>query len=372
MKLEDNIYSIPLPQAGETQAPDFTMARHHHLMDLSDEVLLAILAHLSADNAALLLRGPARACRRLRRLCSDPSLWKDVGLELEVPLSWDTLIFGGDGERRRVLEEETAFVRGAFEAVGRRLHCGTLALRVGVRRVDTDEKGEEGGCRRRRIPWPYSFTAEEAYEAHVRFRQQRPRFQDTLEAVLRERCPNLEALSLSGLAPRQFGDCAAALPSVRHLSYDMAVSDTDTLVTQSHEDFLAEWSASATAEAMGAFYSSPLRRLVVRNVLPAYEAWYCWFWHLFRRAVLSFNGRIDCVMRGIRPYSEFLEEVELVGFAPSLFEYLQTVGLFVREGEAAEAEAKKGKHVLPKPVFVSGCQRWRLVGESGPPYKYPL
>ncbi len=152
----------------------------------------------------------------------------------------------------------------------------------------------------------------------------------------------------------------------------MAVSDTDTLVTQSHEDFLAEWSASATAEAMGAFYSSPLRRLVVRNVLPAYEAWYCWFWHLFRRAVLSFNGRIDCVMRGIRPYSEFLEEVELVGFAPSLFEYLQTMGLFVREGEAAEAEAKKGRHVLPKPVFVSGCQRWRLVGESGTPYKYPL
>ena len=49
------------------------------LLDLPDELLLKILAHLSADNAVDLTWNVPLTCKRLNNLCRDPSVWANVG-----------------------------------------------------------------------------------------------------------------------------------------------------------------------------------------------------------------------------------------------------------------------------------------------------
>ena len=59
--------------------PDSTaLASAPSLLDLPDEILLKILAHVATDNAVSLVGGVALSCSRLRRLCWDPSFWTDV------------------------------------------------------------------------------------------------------------------------------------------------------------------------------------------------------------------------------------------------------------------------------------------------------
>ena len=59
--------------------PDSTaLASAPSLLDLPDEILLQILAHVATDNAVSLVGGVALSCSRLRRLCWDPSFWTDV------------------------------------------------------------------------------------------------------------------------------------------------------------------------------------------------------------------------------------------------------------------------------------------------------
>ncbi len=51
------------------------------LLDLPDEVLLNIMAHLSSMNSLELLNSVSPTCHRLNKLCRDPSLWNTVGAE---------------------------------------------------------------------------------------------------------------------------------------------------------------------------------------------------------------------------------------------------------------------------------------------------
>ena len=107
------------------------------LLDLPDEILLHILSHLSADDAPDLLTGAGASCLRLRRLCSDPSLWEDVGLELRLEASpREDLLWSKSmsfEERRNVFAEETDELKRKFGLFcSRWLYAGTRVLRLRV------------------------------------------------------------------------------------------------------------------------------------------------------------------------------------------------------------------------------------------------
>ncbi len=57
------------------------------LLDLPDEIVIKILRHISSDNALELLRSVPLVCKRLNALCSDPSVWMDVGVAFRLPCS---------------------------------------------------------------------------------------------------------------------------------------------------------------------------------------------------------------------------------------------------------------------------------------------
>ena len=224
-----------------------TSATSTNLLDLPEEILLQILRHLSADNALDLLQGAAATCRLLRRLSRDQSIWLDVGMGLEGAAD--------HGERESVLydiacprsdvkgdfvEEETAQLRRVFEKVGARLNSETRALRLKV-----TWRGQQNEFKARTMP--------------------RPRFQDVAEDVLRERCPNLFALRLTGLAPRFFGDYS--IVSVHHLSYDVSPGDYNSGLFPMHASRCREEHLAMGVEGFRRLSMSQLRTLEVRDAI---------------------------------------------------------------------------------------------------------
>lgn len=179
-----------------------------NLLDFPDEILLRILSHLSADNALDLMQGVAATCHRLRNLSHDPSVWEDVGVELEgeIDASLRKHNIPDQGcyplphalKREFVLKEIEQHKR-TFNVVGTKLHQGTRAMRLRV------------------VRW---WGNKELFKKEL---LPRPRFQHVAEKVLEERCPNLLALRLTGLAPRDLADYT--LVSVCHLSYDISPGD---------------------------------------------------------------------------------------------------------------------------------------------------
>ncbi len=325
-----------------------------HLLDFTDEILLEILQHLSADNALAVLRGPAQVCRRLRRLCAEPSLCKDVGVRVEVTRGLEFLYFGTEEEKRRFLAEESTLVRTMLERMGLHLHSGTIALRVTVRRTTPAKaKGERWKRLLAKAAAQRRISKERAAEASPRGAP-RPRYQDVLEEVLRERCPGLEGLHLTGLALNQHGDCAASMPKVRLLSYDVSTADELHGQWQPREEWRREYARARAREAYVAFHTSPLRKMEIRNSCPSRE--YSHDWHLHFPRFSSRSVFSHAVTYGARPFSQRIEEVVLVGFHQCMWEYLEKMKILVQE------EGGEKTPGLPRPVYYSAednKRRWR-------------
>ncbi len=145
---------------------------HSHLMALPDELLLRILSHLSSDNALDLLENVSPSCRRLRRLCRDPALWTDVGVEVN-------------------LARKTAADHRLW-AVGRNLHGGTRAVRIRLKKGKGKRAGQYRMAVQYRIHYCYSL------------------------GLLYGRCPGLKFVRCSGMPLRDLGLITPSLHRFLH------------------------------------------------------------------------------------------------------------------------------------------------------------